>query len=603
MNDFRSQFVEQLKDAPSSSGVYVFRDRREQVLYVGKAKNIKQRVQVYSRDGADGRSRLEDLLEVAATAEFLITDNEVEAIILESQLIKTHYPPMNVLLKDDKTFLFIRLDTSHQWPRLSLVRNRKGRGEHFGPYPNASTARRAKRLVQKLCQLRDCSDSTLANRSRPCLKFGIKLCLAPCVAKCDAEEYSQALDNTRDILNGNVAPLLASERQAMARYSQEMAYENALRCRDNIKALESLQQKQNVRLVSGKDFDVVAIDVRGAYAVLQYRDGDWLHSTTGFVPLFDDSQNAMSKLLIALYADGADVPPEVLIDIEPKDLNQIQDAIASKTNSKFELLIPQRGQKRALVKMAQRNAQSLKGEQRALPYSSVARTICSLFDVPAPHIVDCIDVSHLQGNQCVASKVRFVDGQPEQSSYRHYLIAGGTGNDDFAAMREVVSRVLARRATEGLPDLLILDGGAQQLTSGQQILERDQVDLPLLSLAKARSSKIGIQAEERVFMVGREQPVVLPRGTDIRHFFERIRDEAHRFAISHHRRRRESLRLVLEKIPQIGMRRRQVLLDYCGGDLSILANAQIDDLTALKGIHAELALDVQNYLRRELGSG
>ena len=603
MNDFRSQFVEQLKDAPSSSGVYVFRDRREQVLYVGKAKNIKQRVQVYSRDGADGRSRLEDLLEVAATAEFLITDNEVEAIILESQLIKTHYPPMNVLLKDDKTFLFIRLGTSHQWPRLSLVRNRKGRGEHFGPYPNASTARRAKRLVQKLCQLRDCSDSTLANRSRPCLKFGIKLCLAPCVAKCDAEEYSQALDNTRDILNGNVAPLLASERQAMARYSQEMAYENALRCRDNIKALESLQQKQNVRLVSGKDFDVVAIDVRGAYAVLQYRDGDWLHSTTGFVPLFDDSQNAMSKLLIALYADGADVPPEVLIDIEPKDLNQIQDAIASKTNSKFELLIPQRGQKRALVKMAQRNAQSLKGEQRALPYSSVARTICSLFDVPAPHIVDCIDVSHLQGNQCVASKVRFVDGQPEQSSYRHYLIAGGTGNDDFAAMREVVSRVLARRATEGLPDLLILDGGAQQLTSGQQILERDQVDLPLLSLAKARSSKIGIQAEERVFMVGREQPVVLPRGTDIRHFFERIRDEAHRFAISHHRRRRESLRLVLEKIPQIGMRRRQVLLDYCGGDLSILANAQIDDLTALKGIHAELAHDVQNYLRRELGSG
>jgi excinuclease ABC subunit C len=510
---------------------------------------------------------------------------------------------MNVLLKDDKSFLFIRLDTSHQWPRLSLVRNRKNRGEHFGPYPNASTARRAKHLVQKLCQLRDCSDSTLANRARPCLKFGIKLCLAPCVAKCDAEEYSQALGNTRDILNGNVAPLLASERQAMARHSQEMAYENALRCRDNIKALESLQQKQNVRLVSGKDFDVVAIDVRGAYAVLQYRDGDWLHSTTGFVPLFDDLQNAMSKLLIALYADGADVPPEVLIDIEPRDLNQIQDAVCSKTNSKFELLIPQRGQKRALVKMAQRNAQSLKGEQRVLSYSSVARTICSLFGVPAPHIVDCIDVSHLQGNQCVASKVRFVDGQPEQSSYRHYLIAGGTGNDDFAAMREVVSRVLARRATEGLPDLLILDGGAQQLASGQQILEREQVDLPLLSLAKSRSSKIGIQAEERVFMTRREQPVVLPRGTDIRHFFERIRNEAHRFAISHHRRRRESLRLVLEKIPQIGMRRRQVLLDYCGGDLSILANAQIDDLTALKGINAELAHNVQNYLRRELGSG
>jgi len=602
MNSCRDKFVKQLRSAPTSSGVYVFRDSNHSVLYVGKAKNIKQRVQVYTRAGADGRSRLEDLLDVAASADFLLTQNEVEAIILESQLVKKHQPPMNVLLKDDKTFLFIRLDTAHQWPRLSLARQRSNSAEYFGPYPNASAARRAKRLIQKLCQLRDCSDATLSNRRRPCLKYGTKLCLAPCVGKCDATQYSAALDNARQILMGNVDKLVKREQQLMAEHSQELSYENALRCRENIRALQSLQQKQNVRLVAEDNFDVVALDVRGAYAVLQYRDGEWLHSITGFVPLFHDLQNAMSKLLIALYADGVDVPPQVLLDVAPHDLNQIQDAIASRTDSKFELVVPQRGQKRSLVRMAQRNAQSLKGEQRTLPYAAVSRSIAELFDVAAPHIVDCIDVSHLQGAQCVAAKVRFVDGQPEQSSYRHYLIADDNGNDDFAAMREVVTRLLARRETEGLPDLLVLDGGAQQLASGYAVLVNQEVDLPLLSLAKARSSKIGVQAEERVFVVGREQPLVLERGTDIRHFFERIRNEAHRFAISHHRRRRESLRLVLEKIPQVGMRRRQVLLDYCRGDLSILANADISELSALKGINVELAVDIQAYLRRELGT-
>lgn len=601
-NPKRDAFVQQLRSAPSSSGVYLFHDAKDKVLYVGKAKNIKQRVQVYCREGADGRARLEDLLAVAARAEFLLTENEVEAIILESQQVKQHQPPMNVLLKDDKSFLFIRLDTTHKWPRLSLARQQSKRGEFFGPYPNASAARRAKRLIQKLCRIRDCNDITLANRSRPCLKYGTGLCLAPCVDLCSSSDYLQALHDARQILGGNVKQLVQREQALMSAHSGERAYENALRCRDNIRALESLQHKQNVRLAADSNFDVISIDVRGAYAVLQYRDGEWLHSINGFVPLFGDLPDAMSKLLIALYADGDDIPPMALLDIEPDDLRQLQDAISSKTGAKFEIMLPKRGQKRALVKMAQRNAQALRGEQRTVSWTTLSQTISSMFSLSPPRVVDCIDVSHLQGAQRVASKVRFVDGQPENSSYRHYIVADGVGNDDYAAMREIVARVIARRETEGLADLLILDGGAQQLACGQQVIDEFSVDLPLLSLAKARSSKVGIQAEERVFSSGSRQPVVLPRGTAVRHFFERLRNEAHRFAISHHRRRRESLRLVLEKIPQVGMRRRQILLDFCSGDLSVIANAKISELTALKGINKQLAQDIQSFVRRELGS-
>jgi excinuclease ABC subunit C len=336
--------------------------------------------------------------------------------------------------------------------------------------------------------------------------------------------------------------------------------------------------------------------------VLQYRGGEWLHSTTGFVPLFDNLPHAMSKLLIALYADGDDVPRQVLLDTCPPDIDQLQEAFSAKSKFNIALLVPQRGQKRSLVKMAQRNAQAIKGEQRTVSYVAVRNSINSMFSVPSPHIVDCIDVSHLQGTQRVASKVRFVDGQPQTSSYRHYIVADGTGNDDFAAMREVVERVLARRDTEGLPDLLVLDGGAQQLASGQQVLDEYNVELPLLSLAKARSSKIGVQAEERVFYDRILPPRVLQRGTDIRHFFERIRNEAHRFAISHHRRRRESLRSILEQVPNVGAARRQLLLDYCRGDLSIIANADIADISALKGISVSLAKEVQSFVRRELGN-
>ncbi|MDP6849631.1 MAG: GIY-YIG nuclease family protein [Planctomycetota bacterium] len=255
-----STFLEQLKCAPLRPGCYLFRDQAGRVLYIGKARLLRNRVQVYRRAGADGRARLSDLLSVAWAAEFFVTDTEKEAVILEERLVKKHQPPLNVLLKDDKSFLHLQLETHKEWPKLSLARHKqKGKGEFFGPYPSAVSARRAKRLLMQAFGLRDCTDHTLNNRSRACLKHSIGMCLGPCVGLVTKEDYAEALDGARDVLTGNVGDRVAEETLAMRNASQSQDYENALRSRNRIQALSALQEKQKVSLNSAEDFDALGI--------------------------------------------------------------------------------------------------------------------------------------------------------------------------------------------------------------------------------------------------------------------------------------------------------------------------------------------------------
>ena len=591
-------FDQQLKTAPARPGVYLFSDSDERILYIGKAIDIRKRVQVYRREGADGRARLKELLRVAHSAEFRVTDSEKEAILLEERLVKLHQPPLNVLLKDDKSFLWVSLDTTHQWPRLGLARKRRGKGEFFGPYPNASAARRAKRLLQGAFGIRDCSDHTLANRSRACLKYGIDLCSAPCVGKVDAASYAQALDGAREVLQGKVSERLTSEREHMYHASANLEYEIAKRARDRIKALEALAEPQKVRLDADTDFDVLGVDERGYFALLQYRDGEWLHTRKGFLPLTEDPAAAVSQLLVALYRDDAEIVPEVLVGAMPEEQQGLQEWLSARAGRKVKILTPQRGPKRALVRMAESNARAQSGAVAGAAWSEVAQRLADILHIAPPAIVDCIDVSHLQGQERVASKVRFSEGRPARGFYRRYLVADGTGNDDFAAMREVVERVLARSEEEGLPDLLILDGGRGQLSSGLESLKASGKELHIVALAKARRGRGPVAAEERLFLPGRDQPVILERGTPERLFCERIRDEAHRFAIGYHRSRRENLRLVLEQVTGIGATKRKTLLDHCAGDLGKLRDADPAELTALPGITSELATALQLHLKR-----
>lgn len=593
-------FDQQLKTAPARPGVYLFSDVEQRILYIGKAVNLRKRVQVYRRVGADGRVRLKELLRVAHSAEFRVTDSEKEAILLEERLVKLHQPPLNVLLKDDKSFLWVWLDTTHAWPRLSLARRRSKKGEFFGPYPNASAARRAKRLLQGAFGIRDCTDHTLANRSRACLKYGIHMCSAPCVNKVSAPVYAESLQGAREVLQGKVGNRLEIEREHMVHASERQEYEIAMRARDRIKALEALSEPQKVRLDADTDFDVLGVDERGYFALLQYRDGEWLHTRKGFLPLTQDPASSVSQLLVALYRDDAEIVAEVLVGAMPEEQLGLEQWLSSRAGRKIKIHAPQRGPKRALVRMAESNARAQSGAVAGAAWPVVAQRIAEILHIPPPAIVDCIDVSHLQGHERVASKVRFSEGRPARGFYRRYLVGDGTGNDDFEAMREVVARVLARADEDGLPDLLILDGGRGQLSSGLESLAASGLELNIVALAKARKGRGPIAAEERIFIPQREQPVILERASPERLFCERIRDEAHRFAIGYHRSRRENLRLVLEQITGIGISKRKLLLDHCAGDLGNLRDAPLAELTALPGITLEIATALQAHLQRIL---
>lgn len=593
-------FDQALKTAPSRPGVYLFQDEAGKVLYVGKAVDLRKRVQVYRREGADGRERLKLLLRDAREAEFRVTDSEKEAILLEDRLVKLHQPPLNVLLKDDKSFLFVHVDTTHDFPRLGLARRRSRKGEFFGPYPNAGAARRAKRLLQGAFGLRDCSDHTLANRARPCLKFGIGLCSGPCVGKIEQGDYATSVEGARQVLKGKVRDRLEGERARMLEASARQDYEIALRARDRIQALEALAEPQKVRLETGQDFDVLGIDERGYFALLQYRDGEWLHTRRGALPLPESPGAAVSQLMVALYREGAELVPEILVGAIPEEAEAMESWLSERLGQKVQIHAPQRGKKRALVRMAESNARSQSGAVASAPWPVVEQRIADILHGSRPSVIDCIDISHLQGKERVASKVRFIEGKPARDAYRRYLVGGGVGNDDFEAMREVVSRVLARADEEGLPDLLVLDGGRGQLSAGLESLAKTDRTLPLVALAKARRGRGPVAAEERLFLPQQDQPCILEPASPERLFFERIRDEAHRFAIGYHRRRRENLRLVLEEVPGIGPAKRKTLLDAYRGDLQKIRDAAPSELGMLPGMTPDLVSVVQEHLRRLL---
>ena len=596
-------FAEQLRAAPERPGVYLFRDAEGRVLYIGKARNLRRRVQVYRRRGADGRFQMAELLARAVSVEWRVTDHEIEAVLLEDQLVKRHQPPLNLQLRDDKAFLLVHLDSGHRWPRLGLARRRRGRGEFFGPFGSAWAARRTKRLLMQAFGLRDCSDHTLANRSRPCLKHGLGLCSAPCVGLVEAREYRQAVERAREVLQGRVREPLERERRRMEEASARQEYETALRARDRMRALEALAAPQKVRLEGDQDFDVAGIDERGQFAVLEYRGGEWIHTRHGRLPLRGEPAAMYGELVPALYRDGggAEIPPRLYLGALPEEHEALEAVLSERAGHRVRLLAPARGEKRALVRMAEANARARAGAAPRLPWPELAARLGALTGLPAPAVVDCVDLSHLQGRERVASRVRFVEGRPEREAWRRFLVGGGVGNDDFAGMAEVVGRLLRRAGEEGLPDLLVLDGGRGQLEAGMAAArEAGFPEAPLAALAKARRGRGPVAAEERLFLPGRAEPVILERGSPERLFLERVRDEAHRFALSFHRSRRENVRLILEQVPGIGAARRKQLLDLCGGDLQVLRGMDPERLAALPGMRRELAERVLRHLEEVL---
>ena len=599
-------------------GVYLFKDARGEVLYVGKARDLKSRLSTY-RTGGDGRFAVRFLERDARAVETIITRTESEALLLEDTLIKRFKPPHNIRLKDDKSFLMIRID-DEPFPRLKFVREhhkkegkKAGRSRFFGPFASARSVRRTMSDLHRVVPLRDCTDSVMNNRSRPCLKHQLGLCAAPCVGWIDEEAYGELVERAARILAGDVTELQRDLEERMATASEKQEYELAAQWRDRLAALRRTVEGQGVQAGEHVERDVLGLARAGEDALvhrLACREGRLAESRSHLFRSELPDEELMHVVLTALYGQGCRaVPKEVHLPCTPTDSELLEGVLGSGT----KLEVPRGGDRRRMLDMAGENARAelrRRVEARGADEAAAARlaALVDLTDLPgggARLVVDCFDVSNFQGSHVVASRVRFRAGIADRAGYRRFRVRDVDGQDDFASMYEVVSRSLRRGLDEDdLPDLVVIDGGSAQLAKALEAREDTGAwGVKMVSLAKARAERrVRGQrkeaSEERVYLTPDTEPIELPRHSDVRLLLERIRDEAHRFAITYHRKERGRITSKLDAIPGVGPAKRKALLKRFGSVQGV-ERASVEELAAIPGIGAELARAILAALRKE----
>jgi excinuclease ABC subunit C len=581
-------------------------DAQGKVLYVGKAKDLRARVRTYLRDGADGRPRVRFLMARVADIDFVVTDSEKEALILENTLIKRHRPRYNVDLRDDKTYLSLRLDVQNPFPRLTMVRQIKRDGAlYFGPYSSARSLRETLEVVQRIFPLRQCSEREFRQRTRPCLYCQIRGCKAPCCGMVDPGAYREIVDQVTLFLRGRSGQLLDDLRRAMDDAAGRLEFEEAGRVRDRIRAVELTLERQKAVTHRPVDRDVVALVREGTEVqavVLVVRAGNLIDRRAyHFAEVQAEDPEVAAQFVQQYYRGDRIVPAEVVVGaaLLAEDRGLLEEWLGEKRGRKVAVVTPRRGEKAELVEMGEENARELLAERRRtkVGYDAALTELRDRLHLTSvPRRMECYDISNVQGRQAVGSMVTFLDGFPLKDGYRRFVVRTVAGSDDFAMLYEVLSRRLSRRNQEGweLPDLLLVDGGRGQLSMAEKALADAGVTVPAAGLAKARplpGTGEGVEhSRERVFLPGRVNPVILPRNSNGLFLLQRLRDEAHRFAITHHRQRRTraSLASVLETIPGVGEKRRKALLKNFGS-LKRLREATAEEVAAVPGISAAQA--------------
>jgi len=602
-----------LRALPKEPGVYLFLAKGGRVLYVGKATELRSRVRSYfSGDGPEDRPRIASLLDRVVDLEVIRTKNPKEALLLENSLIKKHKPAGNVRLRDDKNYLCVRIDRRHPFPRITFVRKFERDGAmYFGPYESAKSVRESVRVIQAAYGLRVCSDSVLANRSRPCMYHEIGRCTAPCVDAIDEATYGKRVGRALAVLRGDVRDLSRELTARMERHSEALEFERAAEFRDRIRAVERTAERQSVSLPDLAARDVVHVSRRGPdllFVVMFVREGKLISSRHHFIRSDAGYGEAMASFLVQFYAEGKALPPEILVSDEPEGRELIEGWLGSERGGTVALKVPRRGSLRELIRLAAENSDALARREEAAKRDGSRFALDALaeaLDLPGPPSrIECTDISTIQGTATVASLVAFDEGMPDKSSYRRYRIRTVEGQDDFASMREVLARRFRRAGEMPLPDLLIVDGGKGQLTSALDALDAlAVVDLPVVGLAKARSGRPGVAANERVFLPGRGDPVVLAPDAPETLLVARIRDEAHRFAIRYHRKVRAQLAMssVLDRIDGVGeVWRRRLLRKF--GSVEGIRRASLDELLLVPGLPRETARRIHEFLRAEEGT-
>lgn len=587
---------------PNKPGVYIMRDEHGKIIYVGKAVVLKNRVRSYFRNLASHTVKVKALVAKVAEIETIVTDSEVEALILECNLIKKYRPRYNITLKDDKTYPYLKVTLQEDFPRIYATRRQLRDGaKYYGPYADAGAMHATVKLLRYMFPLRNCRKM---NPDRPCLQYHIKRCLAPCAGYVSKEDYGRMIKAVCMILDGRTAEVERELKQQMQAAADSYAFEEAARVRDQLQAVTKLNEQQKA-VTGGGDLDVVGFAKDSTGICLQIffvRGGKLIGRDNFFLQDDGDSeQDVLTAFVKQYYNEASFVPREILLPVLPEtdELTVMSEWLTEKAGRKVELSQPQRGTKRELLHLASENAVKLleerlrKGQLSLQTEEQAAEELQMALQLPDPlERIDCFDISHTQGTETVASMVVFRNGKPSKKDYRRYKIESTEGKpDDFKSMQEVVYR--RYRDYEDLPSLVIIDGGKGQLSSALEVIRGLGLqELPVIGLAKR---------EEEIFTEGSSESILLDRESASLHLIQRIRDEAHRFAITYHRKLRSKRNMVsiLDHIAGIGAKRRQALWKKFQS-LEAMKEASVEDLAQVEGMNYPAAQRIYDFFRLDL---
>lgn len=593
----------------SEPGVYLMKDDAGDILYVGKARNLKKRLSSYFRNTARLDVKTGVLVKKIAAFDTIVTASEKEALILEANLIKRHRPRYNVILKDDKRYPALRLETSHPYPKLTIVRKIKDDDNlYFGPFASARAVRDTLKTINKTFKLRRCRNSEFNNRTRPCLHFQMENCLGPCCNEVDPQTYDDMVREAVLFLKGRTRDLVAKARKDMLRAAKARDFEKAARLRDKMFAIEKTVEKQVAVTTDLKDRDALGLAREGdatAVTLLFVRAGCLQGSRSFYfsTPLAGDNE-IIAAFIRQYYENQKFVPREILTPFPLEDRALLIEWLADLKNRRVKILSPQRGEKTHLIKMAEHNARIYLADRlsdAAAEKDLLVRLQKRLAMDRLPKRIECFDNSNTGGAETVSGMVVFENGNAHKSGYRRYVIQTVGGPDDYASMAEVLQRRYSRGAlSEPLPDLLMVDGGRGQLGIAVSIISELGLGgrFELIGIAKKNERKGELQ--DKIYKPGRRNPINFGREKDLLLFLQRIRDEAHRFAITFHRKRRAraSIHSVLDTIPGVGRQRKHALLKHFGSLKKIRA-ATLEELSALPGMNHKAAEAVKATLSPE----
>ncbi|HHT9124466.1 MAG TPA: excinuclease ABC subunit UvrC [Candidatus Brocadiia bacterium] len=609
---------EKLKNLPSNPGVYLMKDSRNEVIYVGKAKNLQNRVRSYFQKTGDGRALVGHLVPLVSDIDCVITDTEKEALILENNLIKQFKPRFNVNFCDDKTYVSVKIDMTKKFPYPEVVREVKKDGAlYFGPYSSARAVRETLRYINSIYPIRKCSESTFHGRKRPCLYHQIGKCLGPCCDLVDEKAYKEMLQEVILVLKGKNEELIRVLKEKMKQEADAKRYEKAAQIRDRINAITETIEKQKIRSLTFIDRDVFGYYKEGKDVLIEamfIRSGNLENvASYNFSTGYNTAEEIFCAFLNQFYSYTRFIPKEVIIPVETEDAQLLEGWLSDLKGEKVSVIFPRRGDKLSLVKLAQKNAENA-FRARFITKEDHQQALNSLKErlqlTNIPERIECFDISNIRGKLAVGSMVTFKNGVPDKSGYKRFKIKTVLQSDDYAMMEEVLTRRYTKAIKDDdLPDLTVVDGGKGQLGIATKVFRELGVEgVDIVALAKGRNQKDGRGVlqyaptnSERIYTTNKAEPIVLPLDSSELLLLDRIRDEAHRFAISYHKKLRQRQYYVspLDKIPGIGAVRKKSLMRHFG-NIENIRQASVEQLKEAKHISEKQATLIYNYFHSPL---